>query len=88
MLKTGVDTGAYGAVAAFGASFLFARIIEGSSLVGIWISVARFKPVLASAFQRCCWARALFSRWQLCRLAGGHRPTVLGGRWLHHYSGA
>ena len=34
MLKSGIDTGVYGAVAAFGASFLFARIIEGS-LVGI-----------------------------------------------------
>lgn len=34
MLKSGMDTGVYGAVAAFGASFLFARIIEGS-LVGI-----------------------------------------------------
>jgi uncharacterized protein (TIGR03579 family) len=34
MLRAGMDTGAYGAVAAFGASFLFARIIEGS-LVGI-----------------------------------------------------
>lgn len=34
MLKAGIDTGSYGAVAAFGASFLFARIIEGS-LVGI-----------------------------------------------------
>ena len=34
MLKAGMDTGAYGAVAAFGASFPFARIIEGS-LVGI-----------------------------------------------------
>ena len=34
MLKAGIDTGVYGAVAAFGASFLFARIIEGS-LVGI-----------------------------------------------------
>lgn len=34
MLKAGMDTGVYGAVAAFGASFLFARIIEGS-LVGI-----------------------------------------------------
>ncbi|HGN9132717.1 TPA: DUF4310 family protein [Providencia stuartii] len=35
MLKAGLDTGVYGAVAAFGASFLFARIIEGS-LVGIF----------------------------------------------------
>ena len=34
MFRAGMDTGAYGAVAAFGASFLFARIIEGS-LVGI-----------------------------------------------------
>ncbi|MHB7673091.1 DUF4310 family protein [Providencia stuartii] len=34
MLKASLDTGVYGAVAAFGASFLFARIIEGS-LVGI-----------------------------------------------------
>ncbi len=34
MLRAGIDTGVYGAVAAFGASFLFARIIEGS-LVGI-----------------------------------------------------
>lgn len=34
MLKSGMETGVYGAVAAFGASFLFARIIEGS-LVGI-----------------------------------------------------
>ncbi|MGD8107729.1 DUF4310 family protein [Pantoea sp. FN0302] len=34
MLRAGMETGAYGAVAAFGASFLFARIIEGS-LVGI-----------------------------------------------------
>jgi uncharacterized protein (TIGR03579 family) len=33
MLRAGLDTGVYGAVAAFGASFLFARIIEGS-LVG------------------------------------------------------
>ncbi|MCD5361618.1 DUF4310 family protein [Chromobacterium aquaticum] len=34
MLRAGMDTGVYGAVAAFGASFLFARVIEGS-LVGI-----------------------------------------------------
>ncbi|QIQ20875.1 DUF4310 family protein [Zophobihabitans entericus] len=34
MLKSGMTTGDYGAVAAFGASFLFARVIEGS-LVGI-----------------------------------------------------
>ncbi len=34
LLRSGIETGSYGAVAAFGASFLFARIIEGS-LVGI-----------------------------------------------------
>ncbi|MFC7420697.1 DUF4310 family protein [Iodobacter arcticus] len=34
MLRAGMETGVYGAVAAFGASFLFARIIEGA-LVGI-----------------------------------------------------
>ncbi|WP_314066726.1 DUF4310 family protein [uncultured Vagococcus sp.] len=34
MLKAGLDGGSYGAAAAFGASFLFARILEGS-LVGI-----------------------------------------------------
>lgn len=34
MLADGMNTGVYGAVAAFGASFLFARIIEGS-MVGI-----------------------------------------------------
>ncbi|MDU6409584.1 MAG: DUF4310 family protein [Yersiniaceae bacterium] len=34
MLRAGMDTGVYGAVAAFGANFLFARIIEGS-LVGV-----------------------------------------------------
>ncbi len=34
MLRDGIATGSYGAVAAFGMSFLFARMIEGS-LVGI-----------------------------------------------------
>lgn len=34
MLKAGIEGGSYGAAAAFGASFLFARILEGS-LVGI-----------------------------------------------------
>lgn len=34
LLKSGMETGSYGAAAAFGASFLFARILEGS-LVGI-----------------------------------------------------
>lgn len=64
MLKSGIDTGVYGAVAAFGASFLFARIIEGS-LVGSSISAARYRPVSASAYRRCCSARALSSRWRI-----------------------
>lgn len=34
MLKAGISGGSYGAAAAFGASFLFARVLEGS-LVGI-----------------------------------------------------
>lgn len=34
LLQSGIDTGAYGAAAAFGASFLFARVLEGP-LVGI-----------------------------------------------------
>lgn len=34
LLKNGMETGSYGAAAAFGASFLFARILEGP-LVGI-----------------------------------------------------
>lgn len=34
LLKSGMETGSYGAAAAFGASFLFARVLEGS-LVGV-----------------------------------------------------
>lgn len=60
MLKAGIDTGVYGAVAAFGASFLFARIIEGS-LVGI-LDIGRSRPAWASAYRRCCWARGSCSR--------------------------
>ena len=48
MLKAGIDTGAYGAVAAFGASFLFARIIEGS-LVGALIFYVWQKPITGGA---------------------------------------
>ncbi|MBO6330026.1 DUF4310 family protein [Enterococcus faecalis] len=41
MLKAGLDGGSYGAAAAFGASFLFARILDlgGSILTGIGIGV-------------------------------------------------
>ncbi|WP_189303633.1 DUF4310 family protein [Streptomyces albospinus] len=34
LLKAGIDTGSYGAAAAFGAGFLFARVVEGP-MVGI-----------------------------------------------------
>lgn len=61
MLKAGMDTGSYGAVAAFGASFLFARIIEGS-LVGIPTSAGPSRPALVWACRHCCWGLALFSR--------------------------
>ena len=43
MLKAGMDTGAYGAVAAFGASFLFARII-GAPWWGSSTSAAPSRP--------------------------------------------
>lgn len=59
MLRAGIDTGSYGAVAAFGASFLFARIIEGS-LVGILDIGGRFKPALGWVFLHCYWALDLF----------------------------
>lgn len=61
MLRAGMDTGVYGAVAAFGASFLFARIIEGS-LVGILTSAARSRPASGWAYRRCCWGPASCSR--------------------------
>jgi hypothetical protein len=49
-------------VAAFGASFLFARIIEGS-LVGILDIGGAIQTGVGLAFRRCCSARALSSRW-------------------------
>lgn len=61
MLKAGIDTGSYGAVAAFGASFLFARIIEGS-LVGILDIGGAIQTGVGLGFRRCCWAQALCSR--------------------------
>lgn len=87
MLKAGIDTGAYGAVAAFGASFLFARIIEGS-LVGILdIGGAdsdrrRLRRSGAAARRGLC-----FPGRQLCRLAG-HRTGAGPRDWLHHHPGA
>ena len=80
MLKAGIDTGAYGAVAAFGASFLFARIIEGS-LVGILD--------IGGAIQTGAAARGWFCLpgGELCRFAGD-RPRAGAGGGLHHHSGA
>ena len=45
MLKAGLDGGSYGAAAAFGASFLFARILEGS-LVGILTGIGIGVPAI------------------------------------------
>ncbi len=45
MLKAGMDTGSYGAVAAFGASFLFAASLKVRWWV-FWISAGRFRPGL------------------------------------------
>jgi uncharacterized protein (TIGR03579 family) len=86
MLKSGIDTGAYGAVAAFGASFLFARIIEGS-LVGILDIGGAIQTGVASAFRRCCWGGDYVPGDQLYRFAGD-RPGDWPGDWLHHHPGA
>ena len=61
MLKAGIDTGAYGAVAAFGASFLFARIIEGRWSV-FSTSAGRSRPEWVLVCRHCCWARGSCSR--------------------------
>ncbi len=87
MLKSGIDTGVYGAVAAFGASFLFARIIEGS-LVGILdiggaIQTGIGLGVLGAAARR----RLCLPGGELRRVAG-HRPGPRPGGGLHHHSGA
>ena len=83
MLRAGMDTGVYGAVAAFGASFLFARIIEGS-LVGIPTSAARSRPASGWAYRRCCWGRHRVPGRQLCRFAG-HRPRHRPGDRLRDH---
>ncbi len=87
MLKAGMDTGVYGAVAAFGASFLFARIIEGS-LVGILdiggaiqTGVGLGVPALLLGGWLC------LSGGELYRLAD-NRSGDWPGDWLHHHSGA
>lgn len=67
MLKAGMDTGVYGAVAAFGASFLFARIIEGS-LVGILDIGGAIQTGVGLGFRRYCWGLALSSRWRTLSL--------------------
>lgn len=45
MLKAGMDTGSYGAVAAFGASFLLPASLKVRWWV-FWISAGRFRPGL------------------------------------------
>ncbi|CQJ40115.1 putative inner membrane protein [Yersinia enterocolitica] len=61
MLRAGMDTGVYGAVAAFGASFLFARIIEGS-LVGILDIGGAIQTGGVWVCQHYCWGPDLYSR--------------------------
>ena len=61
MLKAGIDTGVYGAVAAFGASFLFARIIEGS-LVGILDIGGAIQTGVGLGVPGCCWGRGSCSQ--------------------------
>ncbi|SQI45784.1 Uncharacterised protein [Serratia plymuthica] len=86
MLRAGMDTGVYGAVAAFGASFLFARIIEGS-LVGILDIGGAIQTGVGLAFRRCCWRGDHLPGRQLCCLAGD-RPGDWPGDWLPDHSGA
>ncbi len=87
MLKAGMDTGVYGAVAAFGASFLFARIIEGS-LVGI-LDIGGGDPDRGGP--RGSGAAAGRGHHvpgdQLYRRAD-HRPGDWPGNWLRHHPGA
>ncbi len=87
MLKSGIDTGVYGAVAAFGASFLFARIIEGS-LVGDpryrRRHSDRYRPRRTGAAAR----RGLCLPGGELRRVAGHRPGPRPGGGLHHHSGA
>lgn len=87
MLKSGIDTGVYGAVAAFGASFLFARIIEGSLVgildiggaiqTGIGLGVPALLLGAGFVFPVANFAASLVT---------GFGPRHGGG--LHHHSGA
>ena len=79
MLKSGIDTGVYGAVAAFGASFLFARIIEGS-LVGILD--------IGGAIQTGIGLGGLCLPGGELRRVAGHRSGPRPGGGLYHHSGA
>ncbi|VEA43060.1 membrane protein [Salmonella enterica subsp. enterica] len=87
MLKAGMDTGVYGAVAAFGASFLFARIIEGS-LVGILdIGGAIQTGVGLGGSGVTAGGWLCLPGGELYRFAD-NRSGDWPGDWLHHYSGA
>lgn len=63
MLRAGMETGVYGAVAAFGASFLFARIIEGS-LVGILDIGGAIQTGVGLGVPALLLGAALSSRWR------------------------
>lgn len=86
MLKAGIDTGVYGAVAAFGASFLFARIIEGS-LVGILdIGGAIQTGVGLGVPALLLGAGIMFPVTNF--IAALITGLVIGGDWLRHHHGA
>ncbi|WP_430963360.1 DUF4310 family protein [Salmonella enterica] len=86
MLKAGMDTGVYGAVAAFGASFLFARIIEGS-LVGILDIGGAIQTGVGLGFGVTAGGWLCLPGGELYRFAD-NRSGDWSGDWLHHYSGA
>jgi uncharacterized protein (TIGR03579 family) len=53
MLEGGLKTGAYGAAAAFGASFLFARVLEGPPRTNGSHELADSRTRDCSWYQRC-----------------------------------
>lgn len=61
MLKAGIDTGSYGAVARLVPASCSPALSKAPG-GGFWISAVRFRPALVWGFRRCCWAQALCSR--------------------------
>ncbi len=80
MLKAGMTGGSYGAAAAFGASFLFARILEGS-LVGILDlggSILTGVGIGIPAILLSVGAKSLVSNFGLALLTGGVLGLIIG----------